>query len=112
MNKSTLRTLIIVFTLITALIHLIAGIRFTDYLFILNALGYLVLLVAVLRPFAFLQGQERLVHYGFIAYTAVTIIAWLVINGDFTNPLGVGTKIVELLLIIVLWLHLQRTTTA
>ncbi len=117
MNKSTLRTLIIVFTLITALIHLILGIGslgdgFFGVLFLLNTVGFLVLLVALLRPFAFLQGQERLVHYGFMAFAAVTILAWLVLNGDFTNILVLVTKIDELLLIIVLWLHLQRTQTA
>lgn len=117
MTRSTLRTLIVVFSLITALIHLILGIGslgngFLGALFLLNTIGFLVLLVALLRPFAFLQGQERLVHYGFIAFTAVTILAWLVLNGDFTNILAVVTKIDELLLIIVLWLHLQSTTSA
>jgi hypothetical protein len=101
-----------VFTLITALIHLFAGIRNADLLFILNGVGYLVFLYALLRPFAFLKGQESLVYYGFMAYTAVTILAWLVINGDFTNPVGVVTKIVELLLIVVLWLHMRSPSAA
>ena len=112
MNRSTLRTLIVVFTLITAVIHLVLGFGslgdgFFGVLFILNTVGYLALLVALLRPLAFLQGQEKLVHYGFMAFAAVTIIAWLVMNGDFTNPIGLVTKIDELLLIVVLWLHLQ-----
>ena len=114
MNRATLRTLIVVFTLITALIHLILGIGslgvgFFGILFLLNAIGYIVLLVALLRPFSFLQGQERLVHFAFMAFAAVTIIAWLVMNGDFTSILVVVTKVDELLLIVVLWLHLQAS---
>lgn len=105
MNRATLRVAIVVLTLITAGIHLFLGIRFSDILFLLNAIGYAVLLVALLRPFSFLSGQENLVHYAFMAFAAVTIIAWLVMNGDFSDPLGVGTKIDEILLIVALWLH-------
>jgi hypothetical protein len=116
MKSSTLRTLIILFTMITAVIHLVLGLGslgdgFFGVLFILNAIGFLVLLVALLRPFAFLEGQEKLVHYGFMAFAAVTIIAWLVLSGDFTAALDVVTKIDELLLIVVLWLHLQASTS-
>ncbi len=117
MSRSNLRTLILVFTLITAFVHLTLGIGslsegFFGILFILNAIGYVVLLVALLRPFAFLQGQGRLVHYALMAFAAVTIIAWLVMNGDFTSLIGVVTKLDELLLIVVVWLHLRATSTA
>jgi hypothetical protein len=43
-----------------------------------------------------------------MAYAAVTIVAWAIMNGDFTDPIGVSTKTVEVLLIIFLWLDLQR----
>lgn len=113
MSKSTLRTLIVLLTLITAAVHLIllnigilADTGSIDILFTLNGLGYLALLAALL--YGFPAGRERLVHYAFIAFTLVTIIAWLVLNGDFTAPLGVFTKAVEVLLIVFLWMHLKR----
>ncbi len=119
MSRATLRSVILILGLITALIHLVLlniGIyRFRgsiDVLFTLNGLGYLALLVALLRPPEFLAGRETLVHYAFIAFTAVTILAWLVINPDFTNPVGVITKVDELLLIVALWLHMRAEKEA
>ena len=113
MTKSTLRTLIVVLTLITAGVHLILlnmsvldETGSIDIPFTLNGLGYLALLAALL--YGFPAGREKLVHYAFIAYTLVTILAWYFINGDFTDPVGVFTKTVEVLLIVFLWMHLQR----
>ena len=113
MSKTSIRTIIILLTLITAGIHLIllnVGIlRDTgsiDILFTLNGLGYLALLGALLYRFP--AGRERLVHYAFMAFTLVTVIAWLAINGDFADPLSLITKADEVLLIVFLWMHLQR----
>ena len=112
MNRSSLRILMIILTIITAVIHIFLGVRsigdgFWGFLFILNGIGFLGLLFLVLRPFSFLVGRETLLHYALMGFAAVTILAWLVINGDFTNLAGVFTKIVELFLIIVTWLHLR-----
>lgn len=112
MNRATLRAAIVVLTLITAVVHLVVlnigiyqlkgGI---DPLFTLNGLGYLVLLgVLVLRP-SFLAGNENLVHWAFIAYTAVTIIAWVAIGSK--NTLGFLTKLDEVLLILALFGHMR-----
>ncbi len=113
MSKSSIRTIIILLTLITAGIHLILlniGILrdkgSIDILFTLNGLGYLALLGALLYNFP--AGRERLVHYAFMAFALVTIIAWLVINGDFTDPISLITKADEVLLIVFLSMHLQR----
>jgi hypothetical protein len=111
MNRGTLRTIIAILTVITAVIHLFLGSRDLSsgfgVLFILNGVGYLVLLYALLRPFSFLEGQRTLVHYAFMAFTAVTILAWLFLNGDFSNPIGLITKIDEVLLVAALWMHLR-----
>ena len=112
MNRASLRILMIVLTLITAVIHLFLGVRnigdgFFGFLFILNGLGFLSILYLVLRPFSIFVGREALLHYDLMAFSAVTILAWLVVNGDFTDFFGVGTKVVELLLIVVTWMHLQ-----
>jgi hypothetical protein len=105
--------MIILLTLITAAVHLILlniGILrdkgSIDILFTLNGLGYLALLGALLYNFP--AGRERLVHYAFIAFTLVTVIAWLVLNGDFSDPISLFTKAVEVLLIVLLWMNLQR----
>ena len=119
MNRSTLRNLILIFGLFTAIIHLVvlniqirAEEGSIDLLFTLNGLGYLVLLYAVLRTPSFLAGRENLVQYAFIAYTAVTIIAFLAIGdtgfgGGEVNVLGWITKLDEILLIIALFQHLR-----
>ena len=83
---------ITVLTLATALIHLVllnfvmlrAFGRF-DLLFTLNGLGYLVLLAAYLLtlPGALGDLQRRyhnLIRWAFIAFTIVTILAWLALG--------------------------------
>jgi hypothetical protein len=117
MNRPNPRTAIILLTLITALVHLYLNINTGTFvfqpMFTLNALGYLALLVALLWPPAFvagmLKGREKLLHYVFIGYTAVTIVAYFAVNGagSFTYPLGLATKVVEALLIFSLWQHLR-----
>jgi hypothetical protein len=99
-------------TVITAAIHLFLGIRFISdgffgILFVLNGIGFLAILFLVLRPVSVFAGREALLHYGLIGFAAVTILAWLVVNGDFTDVAGVATKVVELFLIVVTWLHLR-----
>ena|SRR3990172_63209 len=110
MSKASVRTIIILLTLFTAAVHgIVLNMQMgtIDPLFTLNALGYLALLGALLYNFP--AGRQKLVHYAFMAFTAVTIVAWLVINGDFSDPVGVSTKAAEVLLIVFLWLHLQRS---
>jgi hypothetical protein len=110
MSRATLRTAITVLTLITALIHLVLlnlGGKILP-LFILNGLGFLALLYALLRPPAFLKGQTSLVHYAFIGYTAVTVIAYFALQGFGFSALGYFTKLVEVLLIGALWMHMRQ----
>lgn len=98
------RSLIIVLTLFTAIVHLVVlNLGGLQPLFVLNGLGYLGLLGAWMWGFP--KGRERLVHYAFIAYTAVTIIAWAVMGTR--GILGYSTKVVEVLLIYFLWKSLQ-----
>jgi hypothetical protein len=106
--RSTLRKLIVVLGLATALIHLYLNVRLgsLDIPFTLNALGYLTLLVALFLPIKFLEGRERLVHYVFMAFTVVTILAWVAL-GDKADLLGWLDKAIEVLLVLALWRHLQ-----
>jgi hypothetical protein len=114
MNRSTLRTAILIFGLVTTAIHFYLNFNTGKFefqpIFTLNALGYLALLGALLVRPSFLAGRERLVHYVFIGYTAVTIVAYFAVNGagSFSNPVGLLAKVDEVLLIASLWLDLRQ----
>ena len=102
---------IILTTLATALIHF--SLLFPDVLFILNGLGYLGLLVAYFIPVDLAKKNHHLVRWLFIAFTFVTILAWVAI-GDKSWPagsLGYLTKLIEVVLIILLVVDRQPNQT-
>ncbi|GER90875.1 hypothetical protein KDW_50370 [Dictyobacter vulcani] len=93
---------IIVCVLATAFIHLYLALQPDEDLrtwFILNSIGYLVLLVALFLPP--LMPYRRIVDYVLIVYTAVTIVMWFLI-GLPSEPIGYVTKAIEAVLIILL----------
>jgi len=104
-SASSRRTAIIINKLITALIHLIVlnlGMGSIDLLFPLNGLGFQVLLYAYLNDIP--NGSKSMVRWAFIAYTVITILAWVVMNGDLSSPLGLPTKVDEVILVALLWM--------
>jgi hypothetical protein len=107
-NKSTsgLRIGIIVLALATAAIHLFLALRSPapfSTLFILNTLGYAVLLAAYLMPQ--LARYHGLIRWAFIAFAALTVILYFAFNAsNFINPVGLITKAIEIALIVLLWL--------
>jgi hypothetical protein len=110
-NKSIVltprRTAILVLGLITAFVHLYLSVIISkpiDPVFMLNFLGYLALLAAFFLPLPVIKNYHRWVRWAFIAFAAVTIIAYFVVNG-FVNLYGFGipTKLVEVVLIVLLW---------
>ena len=99
---STVQIGIILTTLATALIHF--SLLFPDVLFIMNGLGYLTLLAAYFLPIDLARKNHNLVRWLFVAFTLVTILAWIVM-GDKSWPagsLGYLTKLIEVVLIILL----------
>jgi hypothetical protein len=103
---------------ITALVHLIwLNITFLqeygspDLLFTLNGLGYLGLLAIFLTKPDFLADQWEFFHYIFMAYAAVTILAFFLL-GSFSDIVGWFTKVDELVLIVALWMNLRSETKA
>jgi hypothetical protein len=115
MTRSTLRWVIAILTIITALVHLFLGISGVtsdtpdtlSYMFVLNGLGYLGLLVALLVPgFPFFSTRPTLTHWLFILYTAVTFVLYFVFNGFSFGPAAIVAKLAELLLIVALFLHM------
>lgn len=110
MNRSTLRIVITVLGLITAFVHgvlLNMSMGKIDLLFTLNSLGYLALVAAFFFNPSFVAGRRRLLSYAFMAFAAVTIVAWVVLGQPYTT-LGYITKIDELLLIVALAMNLKN----
>lgn len=119
MSRSTLRLIIILTTLATAFIHLVVlNMRLTqangqltiDPAFTLNGLGFLSLMAALFFvKLPFLAGRETLLHYAYMAFTVVTLIAYFVVQGGnaFTDTLGLVTKAIEVVLLVALFLHLR-----
>lgn len=106
----TLQIGIMVLTIATALIHLVRGISmlggrggFFATLFILNFIGYSVLLAALYIP-RFLAWQ-RTIRWTLIGYTALTIVLYFFFAGLRFNPVGYADKLIELALIVLLFLE-------
>jgi hypothetical protein len=97
-TPGALRAGIAVLTLATALIHL--QLNFPDPMFILNGLGYLALLAALLLPS--LARYRRLVRWALIGYAALTIFLWLLLGAR--TPIGYIDKVIEVALISLLLL--------
>ncbi len=99
----TAQFIILALGLITAVIHLFLP----GAIFKLNALGYLGLLALYFIQFSFLPIKREWVRWAFMAFAAVTIIGyfvtWLPSGTAFESPLGIFTKIVEVVLIFFLW---------
>jgi hypothetical protein len=108
MNRSVLRAAIVILGLATALIHLYLNIFYGEFsvLFTLNGLGYLALLAALFLNVRFVANRRKLVHYLFIGYTVVTIVAWIAIGSR--DMVAYADKVIEVLLVIALALSLVR----
>src|SRR5215472_6029002 len=111
-----LQIAIIVLAVITAVLHLFLGITISmaggsgptgswllqvlPMLFILNFLGYIILLVALYVPQ--LKLFQHSIRWVLIVFTAVTISAYFVIDGLTPNSIGYGDKLIEVALILLL----------
>jgi len=131
MSKANLRRVVLITGLITTLVHgvlLSVQLGELSVLFILNGLGYLGLVAAFAGlPESFLNKEVRVeisgrmirigpagttvrvaLHYAFIGYTGLTILAWIPTGTrDFT---GWATKLDELILIYALFAHLRAVS--
>ena len=110
MSKQTLRFVILVLGLITGVIHtvILPLLGFEWLLMPLNGLGYIVLTGLVFFDPDFLSERRKLVIYLFIAYNLVTIVGFFLLNSPPYDPLGLITKVVEVLLIVALWLYKDK----
>jgi hypothetical protein len=84
-------------------------------LFVLNAAGYLILLVLAAVPLPYFRDRPALSHWLLIGYTALTFVLYFVMNGlgsFLGNPMAIMAKAAELLLIVVTSLHLRAVRNA
>lgn len=114
-NPRTQRMLIGVLGVLTALVHLwlfYSGVSRgrPNYLFLANSLGYFALLGAFFATRSAKDQVRNLVSYLLMGYAALTIVAWVVMNGGrFLLALSIVTKLAEILLIVMVWMHLRAT---
>jgi hypothetical protein len=113
MSRSTQRILILLAGLFTAIVHLIflnipalRGQGQLDVLFTLNGLGFFAFLAAFFFDIPLVRQYQRWVNWGFLAYTAVTLIAWIAMGAR--NALGYITAVDEVALIALLWMYLRQ----
>lgn len=83
-----------------------ASLTFFAVLFYLDALGYIVLTVALYLPA--LARFRRLIRWALIALTAATIIAYFALIGGNYDAMGIGDKIIEVVLIVLLVMEGRR----
>jgi hypothetical protein len=101
---------IILFTLVTAILHITL---FPDIMFTLNGLGYLGLLGAYFLPVPFFQQRHNLVWWALAGYTVLTIVLWVIMGEkDFSasssSMIGYYAKAAEVLLLGFLWADKPR----
>ena len=102
---TTTQIVIVALTVITALLHLVLGLGMLGdtlgILFILNFVGYIVL-VAALYFVPQLADRRSLIRYALIAFTAVTVLAWVFMEG-IRGPVAYVDKVIEVVLIVLLF---------
>ncbi|MSP12598.1 MAG: hypothetical protein EXR62_06535 [Chloroflexi bacterium] len=92
-------------TVVTAVIHLYLGLTQNMPMFIVNGLGYLALLGALTLPLPQLAGRQKTITWLLMGFAAVTLVLWLILGAR--NPLAYFDKLVEALLIIILWMQIR-----
>ena len=95
----------------TAVIHLLEGTA--EFILILNGLGYLTLLGALYLPLGIFANYRKSLNWGLLAYTLLTIVMFFVIHpwglaGGQLDQLGLVTKAVELMLVVLLSIEIVR----
>ena len=96
---------VIVLTLIAASVHL--SLLFPDPAFILNGLGYLVLLAALYLPIPWLVSRRRALRWVLVGYATLTILLWTAIGER--NALGYLTTADEVALLLLLLIESRQT---
>ncbi len=99
---------IIGLTAATAAIHLALANR-VGWPFLLNGVGYLVLLALLYWPAGGLDPYRSLVRWLLIAYTIITIVAWF--SFGTRTVIAYVDKGIEVVLVALLWIEGQIQNT-
>ena len=97
-----LRVAIVVLTLSTAYIHYTLG----GLMFLANAVGYLVLGVAMIAPIALASSYRWLIRAALIVFALMTIGGWMMFGARIF--LGYLDKAIEIALIALLFVEMFR----
>ncbi len=112
-----MKFLIALLTAATGILHLLVGFGMfgggpTNWLLVLNGVGYLVLLVLFWRA----SGNGGTIRWLLLAYTLITLVGYFALNlGNnfgFNNTMALIIKAIELLLVILLLLYKGPQTVA
>ena len=103
---------IILLAVATAAIHIWLAVAEMDFdlLFIANGVGYLALVAALYAPLQALAPYRNVVRWVLIAYTAVTVVLWLLIG--VRSLIAYVDKTIEVVLMILLWMEAQAARPA
>ncbi len=104
-----MKALIALLTAATGILHLLVGFNMvggsgaTNWILVLNGVGYLVLLWLFWTSSGSRRGTIRWI---LLAYTLITLVGYFILNGSagFQSTVGLIIKAIELLLIILLFL--------
>ncbi|UWG48382.1 putative membrane protein [Halanaeroarchaeum sp. HSR-CO] len=93
--------------LVTGVIHLVLGVSFVSdpmgWSFLFAGVVFFAAIVAVLYDY-----RRRLIYLLGIPFTGGQIVAWYLVNAPDFSPLGIGDKVVQVVLIVVLALLYTR----
>jgi len=78
-------------------------------LFLINGIGYLVLVTALYLPA--LAWYRPIVRVLLMLFAAGTIVMYFLVNGFRLNPLGIADKIAEVTLIVLLFIDGRRSSS-
>ncbi len=100
---------IILLVIATAAIHFVLGLPSDQMpgglpLFLLNGAGYLVLVAALYLPQ--LRKYRKYIRWALMAFTAVTILAWVAIGERST--IAYIDKVIEVALLVLLFVEARR----
>lgn len=95
---------ILLLALATGLIHIWLAIPENMIMFYLNGAGYILLALALFLPQ--LKQYRNLIRYGLMAFTLITVLAWVAIG--MRTPEAYIDKIIEVALLALLWMDRGR----
>lgn len=100
MKFTPYRIAIIILAFVIALIHI--SVHFPELIYLLNGIGYLILLGAYLLPRSFFHEHHALIRKIMVGYTMLNILVWITISSNPPTLLGLITTILEVILIVCL----------